>query len=174
MILSNELLLNGEACDRFLQSFFLLFNQRTPSKEINLTVQFASRSQSSFQRIIFQTQVCVPVAIPLFNTHRIHSSVSSICNSAIFSSIHHSVVNLYGVGIGNMQFPAWEQTEMKLNNNLKHRTVAVTHFSDGGNPHSSTGSPLNFHQLMSRKRETLVAEVAARAQLLQQIATEIQ
>ena len=50
----------------------------------------------------------------------------------------------------------------------------VTHFSNRWHSQGPTGSSSYVHQLVARKRETLVAEVAVRTQFLEQIAAEMQ
>ena len=100
-----NLLLNGETRQFFPQSVLALLLQSAASKEVDLTFQFASESQSTFQRIIFRAQIRMPVPISFFDTHRVHGSISSICDPEVFASLHDGIVYFDGVAIGDVQLP---------------------------------------------------------------------
>merc|ERR1740131_249947 len=120
------LVIDGETDFLFSCSLFPLGFQSSPSKEVSVSLEFASEEESALQGSVVHPHLLVPVGVALLDAETVDGAIASVHHAKLFASLSEGQVYRDTTLAGNVQFPtqlankANPQSSHLMSSNLDH------------------------------------------------------
>merc|ERR1711962_417951 len=121
-----HLVIDGETDFLFSCSLFPLRFQSSPSKEVGVSLEFASEEESALQGSVVHPHLLVPVGVALLDAETVDGAIASVHHAKLFASLSEGEINRNATLAGNVQFPtklankADPQSSHLMSGNLDH------------------------------------------------------